>query len=91
MFKYFEDLCCRAYNILRQHRDLLLSLFVLMIPCGMPELQKEADVSWLRDKLLPRASEEEAAAHFRGRIVSALTAWSTRFNDACHILKKGTG
>lgn len=40
MFDRFVDVCCRAYNVLRRNADLLITLFVLMLSTGIPELQK---------------------------------------------------
>lgn len=42
-FKVFSDLCCRAYNAIRRHRTLMITLFRLMLSTGIPELQREAD------------------------------------------------
>ena len=44
-YKQFEQLCCDAFNVLRRHADTLITLFVLMIPAGIPELQKESDIT----------------------------------------------
>ncbi len=54
---------------------------------GLPELQEEGDLDWLRDKLMLRATEEEAAEHFRRQIKASLATRATQFNDAVHLLK----
>ena len=46
-FKEFEDLCCRAYNILRSEGHKIINMFLIMLSAGMPELSKEADIDFL--------------------------------------------
>jgi hypothetical protein len=82
----FIDLCCDAYNILRENSMLLVSLCSLAIPCNLPELQKEADVVWIYEKLLVGASDEEAAKHFKSQLHVALNTTGTRLNDAAHMI-----
>lgn len=53
-YQHFEDLCCQAYNILRKQGSLLITLFFLMLSCGIPELQTEDDIKWLQAKLMVR-------------------------------------
>ena len=85
-FDEFVDLCCDAYNILRENAMLLVSLCSLAIPCNLPELQKEADVLWIYEKLLVGASDEEAANHFKAELKTALNTTGTRLNDAAHMI-----
>lgn len=35
----FQELCGRAYLALRRHANLLITLFIMMLPTGIPELQ----------------------------------------------------
>ena len=41
-FHTFVDLCCQAFNILRQSGNLILTLFALMASSGIPGVTKEA-------------------------------------------------
>lgn len=86
LFKEFEQLCCRAYNVLRKHSNLLITLFSLMLQCGIPELETDGDIVWLREKLLIGSSEEEASKYFIARIHEALTTRTVQLNDAVHML-----
>lgn len=36
--KDFERMCCEAYNLVRARGNLLINMFILMVPAGMPEL-----------------------------------------------------
>jgi hypothetical protein len=65
---------------------LLVSLFSLAIPCNLPELQEEKDVSWIYDKLLVGEDEETAAEHFKKQLEISLNTRGTRINDAAHML-----
>lgn len=46
-FHYFVDLCCKAFNIVRKHGDLLLHMFALMATSGIPGVTTEA-VTYVR-------------------------------------------
>ena len=85
-YREFEELCCRAFNVLRRHSNLLLTLFTLMLNVGLPELRRAEDIYWLRDHLLIGKSEEEAAKHFKQQITVALNTKMTQLNDAVHLL-----
>ena len=60
-FHTFVDLCCSAFNTLRRHGNLLLTLFALMATSGIPGVTNEA-VSYIQQTLLLDLSNEEAAA-----------------------------
>jgi hypothetical protein len=63
----FEDLAVEAFHVLRKNSSLLVTLFSLMVSCGIPELQvsavplfsephpspqREEDIAYLRDNLM---------------------------------------
>eukprot|EP01138_Halocafeteria_seosinensis_P015715 gb/GECG01016036.1/.p1 GENE.gb/GECG01016036.1/~~gb/GECG01016036.1/.p1 ORF type:complete len:1624 (+),score=179.59 gb/GECG01016036.1/:1-4872(+) len=86
-FERFVKYAGRAYNIMRRHADLLITLFSLMVSAGLPELQSPSDVDWVRDKLRLDLSEEEAHSHFRSLIISSLRTKFTQFDDTIHMFK----
>lgn len=88
LFKEFEDLCGHAYNILRRNANLLITLFSLMLSSGMPELTRESDIDWVRDRLMLDATEEEAAERFRDLIQEALSTWTATLNDFAHVMRR---
>uniref|UniRef100_A0A1I8NM56 Uncharacterized protein n=1 Tax=Stomoxys calcitrans TaxID=35570 RepID=A0A1I8NM56_STOCA len=84
-FHYFVDLCCRAFNIIRKHGDLLLHMLALMAAAGIPGVTADA-VSYVRTALLPAQSNPEAAASFAKMIQFSLKSWFTQFNFFLHNL-----
>jgi phosphatidylinositol-4,5-bisphosphate 3-kinase len=86
-YRRFEALACSAYNVLRRHGHLLITLFYLMLASGLPELEDIKDMAWLQDKLMLTATDEEAAEHFRKQIKVSLNTRATLFNDAVHLFK----
>ena len=89
LYAEFVDICGQALNVIRMKASLLISLFRLMISCGIPELERESDIIYLRDKLMLDKTDEEAAAMFAIEIEKSAATKTTRLNDAAHIFKHG--
>jgi len=85
LFEEFVSIACRAYIIVRRHSSIFITLFSLMMSTGIPELQTEDDMNYLRDAFLPDLSEEEASNHFRDLIYSSLATKTTQINNAVHV------
>ena len=83
LYNHFETLCCDAFIELRQRSELLITLFSLMLGSGIPQLQRKKDIIWLRLKLMPELSEQEARREFRLLIESSLRCERTQFNNFC--------
>ena len=47
-FEKFQETCGKAYMALRNHANLLITLFTMMLPTGITELQNINDVGYLR-------------------------------------------
>jgi len=85
VFKEFETLCCSCLLILRRKAGVLITLFSLMLSCGIPELQSEDDITYMKDRLMLDLDEEkEVELQFRKIIHSSLHTRTTRVNDATH-------
>lgn len=84
-FKKFVTLACQAYNELRKHTNLFITLFQLMLSTGIPELTSEEDIMWLRKCLLVGKSDVEAAEHYTDLVFKALGNLRGRLNDVIHI------
>ncbi|RWS31604.1 phosphatidylinositol 4-phosphate 3-kinase C2 domain-containing subunit alpha-like protein [Leptotrombidium deliense] len=84
-FQYFIDYCCQAFNIIRRHTNLFLSLFSLMISSGIPGVTSEA-VKYVHRALHPSLSEAEAMSEFTRMITESLKSKFTQFNFFIHNL-----
>ncbi|XP_044261895.1 phosphatidylinositol 4-phosphate 3-kinase C2 domain-containing subunit alpha [Tribolium madens] len=84
-FHKFVDLCCQAFNIIRDNANLFLYLFTLMASSGICGMTPES-VIYLHKALLPHMSNPEAAAYFARLIESSLKSWFTQFNFFLHNL-----
>ncbi|XP_046389933.1 phosphatidylinositol 4,5-bisphosphate 3-kinase catalytic subunit delta isoform [Ischnura elegans] len=88
-FQRFQGHCEEAFQILRRHGGLILSLFAMMISTGLPELSSEKDLGYLRDTLVLDLSNDDALTHFRSKFDEALcNSWKTSLNWASHNLAK---
>ena len=93
MVVQFEKLACRGYNVLRKNAQLIVTLFSLMLSCGIPELRSESDIIPLLEALRVGDTDEEAEQHFKQLIREAMrgrNAFLTRtLMDGAHIVKRG--
>ena len=85
-FALFEDLCARAFNILRRHADTFTTLFELMLSSGIPELASTDDIRYLVDALLLTDDDGRAGAEFKRWIHQSLHTKTTQLNNAIHSL-----
>eukprot|EP00731_Ephydatia_muelleri_P006184 Em0003g432a len=85
-FQSFVDLCCSAYNELRRHTHLLLSLLSLALCSSMNQLTSPDDIRYVRDALLPGKSPDEATDAFKDNIAASLSSMATLFNFFTHNL-----
>jgi phosphatidylinositol kinase/protein kinase (PI-3 family) len=88
-FPEFEQLCCQAYNVLREHSNLLMNLFILVVPAAMPELLDKTDVTYLKDMLSCEMTNEQADKKFKEEIKKSLRTVSRRFDNWIHNMKHG--
>ncbi|XP_030842909.1 phosphatidylinositol 4,5-bisphosphate 3-kinase catalytic subunit alpha isoform [Strongylocentrotus purpuratus] len=89
-FKKFQELCCQAYLILRDHSNLFISLFTLMLGTEIPELQSIDDVGYLHKTLAVGKTETEALEYFLKQLNDAHGGgWTTKMDWLCHALKHG--
>ncbi|CAG9803397.1 unnamed protein product [Chironomus riparius] len=88
-FKKFQQLCEKAFMILRKHGTLILSLFAMMISTGLPELSSDKDLNYLRETLVLDLTEDEALRHFRSKFDEALqNSWKTSLNWFSHNISR---
>jgi len=85
-FQRFSDFCVRAYELLRQNTNLIISLFSMMLSCGIPGVSRYEDLYFLHNSLAIEMNEKEAKSHFLKLIKESLRCRRTQFNFAAHIL-----
>mmetsp|Transcript_11174 Transcript_11174/g.38835 ORF Transcript_11174/g.38835 Transcript_11174/m.38835 type:complete len:1010 (-) Transcript_11174:885-3914(-) len=83
-FARFETLCIKAFNILRQKAHLFITLFMLMTSSGIPELQSEDDILYMRDLFLLDKSDNDAGDTFASWIHDSLHCRMTQVNNLIH-------
>jgi hypothetical protein len=93
-FKDFLAYARAAYSVLRRHGNLLLTLFSLMLSCGLPELRTGREIEWMRRALkLDLGDDADACAAaeqaFEETIFSCLNTRATQVNDAFHMCVAG--
>lgn len=87
-FKEFQELCCRAYLILRKHSHLIITLFTMMLQCGISELQSLDDIGYIRKTLGVEKDEEKALAYFLEQFHNAYgDSWTTKVDWLFHNIK----
>lgn len=88
-FKKFQCESGNAYNVLRKNSRLLITLLVLMIGTGIPELQKPKDLDYMLNMLNLKLNDEEAKVHFKKLIKISLESTKTILNNLFHNIKTG--
>ncbi|BFZ23020.1 hypothetical protein BsWGS_26059 [Bradybaena similaris] len=88
-FQRFQMMCEKAFLILRSKFSLLMSLFMMMLSGGIPQLTSPKDVNYLRETLVPHLSEADARKHFSAKFTEALLgSWKTSVNFWFHMKAK---
>ena len=77
----FVDLCAKAFNVLRKNARVLIVLFQLMIPAGIPELSSDDDIGYLRDKLALDLDDAAAAKQIKKEIKKCLNDYYRLFDN----------
>ncbi|NXH68953.1 P3C2G kinase, partial [Hydrobates tethys] len=85
-FQEFVELCCRAYNIVRKHSQLLLTLLEMMLHAGLPELNSIQDLKYMYDNLRPQDSDLQATSYFTRKIKESLECFPVKLNNLIHTL-----
>ncbi len=82
------ELCGRAYLSLRKHSNVMITLFTMMLSCGIPELQSLDDMEYLRKTLAVEKTEEEALLYFQSKFNDAYGgAWTCKLDNLFHWIK----
>lgn len=82
-FNDFLTFTTAAFNILRRHSDLLITLFALMVGSGLPELTSVEEVGWMRTVLRYGMSDAQAAAEITELVHACLNTSEVDAVDSC--------
>ncbi|KAM7366915.1 hypothetical protein PAMP_014851 [Pampus punctatissimus] len=86
-FQSFQDVCVKAYLALRQHTNLLIILFSMMLMTGMPQLTSKEDIEYIREALTVGRSEVEAQRHLLDQIeICREKGWMVQINWFVHLV-----
>jgi len=85
-FQKFIDYTTKAYNIVRNNSGIFISLFLLMLSTGIPELSTVEDLDYLRDAFSIGLNDEEAIKLFTNLVFESLKTKTTQLNNFFHIV-----
>lgn len=85
----FKKNCSKAFRTLRANARLLEALFILMVGAGMPELMKETDIHYMREKLYLSAKPKEATKQLQKEVENSLNSTYRRLDNYIHNLRHG--
>jgi phosphatidylinositol-4,5-bisphosphate 3-kinase len=85
MFKEFKEKMERGYLILRNHKEVILTLLKILLCTGIPELT-EKSLRFLENSFLLKRDDKEAIEYLNRKINDSMDSMSTKLNFAIHIV-----
>lgn len=87
-FKWFEELCVKAFLASRQHTEKLSQIVLLMMDSGLPCFKPES-VRHFKERFVLEKSDRDAAEFMRGLIKRSYSSYSTGIYDQFQLLTNG--
>ena len=87
-FKWFEELCVKAFLASRQYTEKLSQIVLLMMDSGLPCFKPES-VSHFKERFVLEKNEREAAEFMKGLIKRSYSSYSTGIYDQFQLLTNG--
>lgn len=87
-FKWFEELCVKAFLASRQYTEKLSQIVLLMMDSGLPCFKPES-VEHFKQRFVLEKSEREAADFMKDLIKKSFTSYSTGVYDHFQLLTNG--
>ena len=84
-FDEFKKKFWEAYEILRKHSDVLVTLLRILICTDIPEL-KEKDIEYLNQSLVLNYTTEEAETFLEDKLKESIDSWSVPINFWIHYI-----
>ncbi|GAB5369059.1 hypothetical protein AAMO2058_001372800 [Amorphochlora amoebiformis] len=88
-YNQFLHLAKAAYHTCRESASFLETLFLLMVPAGMPELLKASDILYLKQKLYLNLTHTEAGSKLDDEINNCKSNVYRQIDNWIHNLKHG--
>jgi phosphatidylinositol 4-kinase len=87
-FKWFEELCIKAFLASRQYCEKLCQMVQLMMDSGLPCFKPDS-VKHFRERFVMEKSEREAAEFMKDLIKKSYSSYSTGIYDQFQLLTNG--
>ncbi|KAF4634881.1 hypothetical protein G7Y89_g3229 [Cudoniella acicularis] len=87
-YKWFEELCVKAFLASRPYTEKLSQLVLLMMDSGLPCFKPES-IQHFKERFVPEKSEREAGDFMRGLIRKSQSSYSTGVYDQFQLLTNG--
>lgn len=87
-FKWFEELCVKAFLASRQYTEKLSQLVLLMMDSGLPCFKPES-VQHFKDRFVLDKTEREAADFMKGLVKRSYSSYSTAVYDQFQLMTNG--
>ena len=87
-YRWFEELCIKAFLASRQYTDKLSHLVMLMMDSGLPCFKPDT-INHFRDRFVLHKSEREAADFMKDLIKKSYSSYSTNVYDQFQLLTNG--
>ncbi|KAK0730577.1 hypothetical protein B0H67DRAFT_639064 [Lasiosphaeris hirsuta] len=87
-FKWFEELCIKAFLASRQYTDKLSQIVLLMMDSGLPCFKPES-VKHFKERFVLEKNDREAAEFMKDLIKKSHASYSTGFYDQFQLFTNG--
>jgi len=87
-YRWFEELCCKAFLASRQHCEHLVHMVIVMLESGLPCF-KPTTIQHLRARFVLDKSEREAADFMKGLIAKSYDSFATKGYDQFQLITNG--
>ena len=84
-FKEFKDKLEKGYLILRNHKEVIITLLSILLCTGIPELN-EKSLRFLENSLFLKKDDKEALEYLDKKLTESMDSVSTKLNFAFHIV-----
>ena len=84
-FKDFKNKLVKGYIILRNNKEVILTLMSILLCTGIPELN-EKSLRFLENSLLLKKDDKEAIEFLNKKLNESMDSVSTKLNFAIHIV-----